>query len=552
MPHMYPEVLHRSDVDSDAEYDLYHLFRQQLADDFYVFHGVAWLGRRRSHTITDGEADFIIAHPRIGILILEVKGGIVGHDAATGWYSISRNTKTHNTIRDPFSQARDSKYHLRDKLRDLPNWPGRLPTLGHAVAFPDGTVDLPELGPDAPRKIILLHEDKENLDAWIRRCMGHWGADGFVPPGEDGVLVLRDILARTWFLRPPKLGEEIDIERTAIDHYTDEQFQLLRLLAGRPRAAIRGCAGSGKTMIAIRKAQQLAREGFRVLLTCYNRKLADELRELAGNRPYLKIQNFHALCREYAARTGYDQHPEWDDSRPDFFDNLMPGALVEAAAASDDYRFDAIIADEGQDFEPAWWAALELLLRNPREGVFYVFYDDNQLVYPRQMELPVRELPFPLTENCRNTRHIHTAVLNYYRSDTPFTVRGPEGRPVETITWDPTERRALQQALASTLARLIYSEAVASEDVVILSAGGLQKEPLRDMPVPAPFRLVADPSRVLDEIHTTTIRLFKGLESPVVILIVPVGDHTLNELMYVGQSRARNHLILLQPTSGAD
>jgi hypothetical protein len=300
-------------------------------------------------------------------------------------------------------------------------------------------------------------------------------------------------------------------------------------------------------MIAIHKARQLAREGFRVLLTCYNRNLAEELRHLVGEQAYLKVQGFHALCREYAALTGFDQRPEWDDARSDFFDTVMPEALLEAAAASEEYRFDAIVADEGQDFQSTWWDALEMLLHDPERGVFYVFFDDNQLVYPHDLTLPVSEMPFSLTENCRNTRHIQEAILAYYQSDTPFTVRGPEGRPVETVLWNPSELRTLQQGLAEILGRLVFAEGVDSQDIVILSAGGLKKPPLSDLPPPLPFRLVSQPSPVREEIYTTTIRLFKGLERPVVILIVPRSDAAMTELMYVGQSRAQHHLILLTP-----
>lgn len=545
MPHMYPEVLNRDDVQSAAEYDLYHLFSQQLADDFHVYHDVAWLGRRRGRNAADGQADFIIVHPRIGVLVLEVKGGLVGYDGREGWYSINRSTGEHHAISDPFDQARDSKHLLLDKIREL-NWPGRWPTIGHAVAFPDGTVDLPELGPDAPREIILLHNNRHDLDGWIRRCMGYWGQDGLNALGEDGVRILKEILARSWFLREPKLGEDINVESVAIAHYTDEQFQMLRLLNGRPRAAIRGCAGSGKTTIAMRKAEKLAREGFRVLLTCFNRNLANDLRRQTANRPRLKVQNFHALCQEYAAKTGFDRRPDWDDRRPDYFDTIMPEALLEAAVISDDFRFDAIIADEGQDFRSPWWDSLEMLLKDPKAGILYVFFDDNQLVYAHEITLPVEEMPFALTQNCRNTQYIHRAIMPYYRSDTIIRVRGPEGRPVESISFGRDNPRSLQQVLASTLARLIYTEKVASEDIVILSTGGLKGKPLAGMPVPAPFQLAEDASPVPNHIHTTTIRLFKGLESPVVILIQPEADASFNELMYVGQSRAKHHLILLK------
>jgi ATP-dependent exoDNAse (exonuclease V) beta subunit len=49
------------------------------------------------------------------------------------------------------------------------------------------------------------------------------------------------------------------------------------------------------------------------------------------------------------------------------------------------------------------------------------------------------------------------------------------------------------------------------------------------------------------EVFTTTIHQFKGLESPVVVLaeIMSSSAQDLEPLLYVGCSRARNHLAIL-------
>jgi hypothetical protein len=543
--HIYPEILIESDIKSQAEIKLYHAFKEQLSDDFYVFHSVAWLGLRSSiDKPYDGETDFILAHPRMGILLIEVKGGLVGFDPAEGWYSI-RKDHSHVSIKNPFQQVRSNKYALLNKLDSLPNWQGPIPTLGHAVAFPDGTLDLPELSPESPREIIMFYEDCADLDDWVRRCLKFWAGEKFIPPGDYGVKALSELLARSWLLHEPRLGEEIDLETTTIDRFTEEQFLMLETLAGRPRAAIRGCAGSGKTLLAMRKARQLAEQGFRVLLTCYNHNLAEELMGSVGKYPRLKVRTFHGLCKEYAVRTGYDRNGKWDEHREDFFDTVMPEALLEAATTGDaDYRFDAIIADEGQDFSPSWWAALELLLANPKSGVFYIFYDDNQLVYPRQIHLPVEELPFALTVNCRNTQYIFQTLAGFYQSDLKLHCKGPAGRKVG-INLYSGDSVSLRATLTGVLARLVFTEAVSPEEIVLLSPGGLEKPPLARLAAPGSFRLIAERTRNSSDIYSTTIRLFKGLESPVVILLIPSGIEGFDELLYVGISRARNHLEII-------
>jgi len=543
---MYPETLDGIEVKSPAERTVFAALRDELGDRFTVLYSVAWIGiRQKGKKPSDGEIDFVILHPAMGILLLEVKGGIVGRDENGSWYSIRRD-RSQADIKNPFEQVKDNKYAFIKKIDTLPNWQYTLPTIGHAVFFPDGVAEDTQMGADVPAEIVFQHSDLGRLDEKIRNCLKYWAGEKFNPPGEEGIQVLRDLFRKSWYLREPLIGEEIGPENAALQRYTEEQFALLDWLSGHSRAAIRGCAGSGKTLLAVRKAEQLAREGFRTLLTCYNHDLAEYLKTVVGKQPRIRVCTFHALCEEYAVRTGRKGKPDWDRDNPDFFAAIMPEALLEAAVSGDpEYRLDAVVADEGQDFLESWWAALEMLLADPDKGVFYVFYDDNQLVYPRRLKLPVREAPFPLTVNCRNTRKIFELASRYYRSDLPIRSRAPEGRdPV--ITGYGAGNETLGAMLTGVLARLVYEQNVPCSDLVVLSSGGLKALPLNQVKRTGAIRLVERSPRQPDEVLCTSIRLFKGLEKPVVVLVDP-GEYNefQTELMYVGTSRATIHLEVL-------
>jgi len=196
MARMYPQPIH-PDTRSHAERKLYAAFQSQLPDDFAVFHSVCWQVRDTTSSVRDGEADFVVAHPDSGILIVEVKGGRVRYDGQTGqWYS------NENAIKDPFQQGREGKYSLLDKLKELAYWRGRWVTVGYAAAFPDVAVK-GDLRLDAPRELILDGSDMADLAVWVDRALrylrGRRPDDR--PLGARGVEELIAFLSPSWDLQ---------------------------------------------------------------------------------------------------------------------------------------------------------------------------------------------------------------------------------------------------------------------------------------------------------------------------------------------------------------
>ena len=85
---------------------------QSLRDDFRIYHRKSWYsfdsldGSREG--VREGEADFLVLHPDLGMLVLEVKGGRIAFDGRTGaWTSTARDGTVHG-IKDPLLQAQRS------------------------------------------------------------------------------------------------------------------------------------------------------------------------------------------------------------------------------------------------------------------------------------------------------------------------------------------------------------------------------------------------------------------------------------------------------------
>lgn len=324
---------------------------------------------------------------------------------------------------------------------------------------------------------------------------------------------------------------------------TQEQFQLLDFLRHHRRVAISSCAGSGKTLLAVEKAKKLHQQGFSVLLTCFNYNLANFLRESVSDYPNIYVYHFHGLCAQLARETGLLSTETAQAHTQAYYDTELPSLLVEAADQLD-WHVDAVIIDEGQDFCEEWELSLQYLLHDPDQGIMYIFYDNNQKLYQiDQNYLPLQQAPFPLSKNCRNTRFIHDFTLQFYHSDNPITSDAPQGRKVVIERYANNEQ--IKKLLRRTLYHLVQEEQVPAEDIVILTPRKPHLSALTRVGMLGNLRLVSTPTWASGEIFYTTIHQYKGLESPVVILAELEYAPDIESLLYIGSSRARNHLIIL-------
>lgn len=537
---MFPDGLHH-DVESNAEKLLYRAFQEQLSDDFRVFHSVSWQLPNRRSGAKDGEADFIIACPNLGILVLEVKGGSIQYNGTVDkWYSHN------NLIKDPFKQARQSQKSLLDLLKEQSYWKKRWIPIGHAVAFPDVNIANCRLRPDATRDIILDCTQLSDLSGWVQTVINYYRGQNERKSEFDveSSEQLVNILTR-WFDLKQVLGIEIHKDQHELKRLSEQQFRLLDFLGRQRRAAISGCAGSGKTLLAVEKARRLSEQGFRVLLICYNKALAGFLRKSLRWKRNLKIYHFHALCKKLAVDAGLDPGANSNFDKDSLWDKIYPELLLESADKLN-WRVDAIIVDEGQDFQENWWLPLKGLLNDPENGIFYLFYDDHQNLYCSSWKSPFDLAPFTLTENWRNTKRIHSHVLQFYRGEKSITALRSEGRNVEILDYPSNNNAQLQKMIGSILNRLVWDEGVSTKDIAILTT--TKKQALQNKFL-GKFRVKADPDTSSQEIFCNTIHQFKGLESPVIILVETElrNCDRLRNWLYVGTSRARNHLIILRP-----
>lgn len=522
---------------STAERRLYEGFLEQLDQTYVVYHSVRWVLSGRDGP-QEGEADFVIAHPEDGILVLEAKGGGLTYEPATGKWRQTGRGGGHILDKDPFDQARSEMHSLVEILRGQTGWEEWMPSYGYGVAFPDTHYER-AVHPAALPEFAIDRGDLDTLEARVREIQRYWARAGR-KFGERGMDALAQALGFRVELRVP-LKLEFDEEERQIVELTEEQSWVRAWIMNRHRAAVLGEAGSGKTLLAVRLAQDLAAAGKRTLLTCFNEPLAAHLRAWVGDTQGLEVRHFHDLCRHAATEAGIAV-PDVDpaDERT-YYEETLPELLADAAAEVGP-GFDAMVVDEAQDFRDWWWPSLLALHRDPDEGALYLFADNNQNLYGGKLPLG-KEAELPLPGNLRNTREIHGFISVFYADGDGTHARGPKGRPVEVLDYSDTA--GLVRLLEVVLRNLVDEEKVPLEDIVVLTPARPSKSPLRQLGHAGPFEFSerVETGKVL----VSTVHRFKGLERPVVIL-AEIGDRHRDgyeQYLYVGGSRARSHLIVL-------
>lgn len=545
-----------SGITSSAEVKLYEAC-QRLKGDFHIFHSVAWISRSEGEA-RDGEADFLVCHPNRGFLVIEVKGGRIEADYANGrWTSIDGRNKRH-PIKDPFQQGVRAKFGILTKLKEQRDWDRlgvRRVGMGHAAFFPDVSDGRKLQGPNAPPELIGDANDLGNLESWLKGAFDYWAdreaGAATDPLGPGGIQLMARVFARVVEARP-LIATHLEQEERKRVELTDQQVKLLDYLARKRRVAIGGGAGTGKTVLATEKARRLANEGFKTLLTCYNKPLGRHLAQLCADQHNLDVMHFHKLCKdtidEAGRISGRDLILEAKSTYPgkDLWKHYFPIALAYALDVVNK-RYDAIVVDEGQDFEEEFWLPIECMLEDASSSPLYVFEDENQNLYKRVSTFPIPEAPFPLTTNCRNTKNIHEVAYRHYKGD-PIRAPSIEGRPVETIIADGIDAQA--RKIRDYVSRLLVDEKVSPRAITVLVANRLEKQTHQDALKRYTLSAGAKWGGLSDDgartVVVESVARFKGLETEILILwgVDHLAEEEYHLDLYVGSSRAKSILAL--------
>ncbi|RRK01047.1 DUF2075 domain-containing protein [Opitutaceae bacterium TAV4] len=549
-------------VTSGGERKVYEALRTGLSHEFTVLHSVSWIARAPGDYAQDGEADFLLVHPRLGLLVIEVKGGGIAHDATTGaWTSQNREGHT-NKIKNPFEQAKNAKHQILALLQKHPDWQKLVPRpicIGHAVWLPDLVSAAALTGPDRPHELILTHADLARAADVIQRAWDFAGSQSSAryELGTHGTALVEKTFARSFIVLPTAAARISDEEQKRIE-LTQLQFSRLKLLGPRRRVGITGGAGTGKTLLALEKAHELARNGFKTLLLVYNNALGEHLASSVDPALPITTGSFHSFCSRLFEQYPGDylerakrEHPAKSNS--DYWNIQFPAALCYLLEEHE-VKFDAIIVDEAQDFADEFWFPLQCMMTDAEKTPLYLFYDRNQQLYRKTENFPIgTDNEFSLIENCRNTAQIHSVVRPLFTGG-ELNAPSIEGVPV---MWHESEGSSEQiRQIKALVTCLVTQDGIKPQDIVVLFVrhvfypvffGKIESEKMTDG-----LHFTKNTQAADKEIRVLTAGRFKGLEAPIVIVWglreISVEDSRME--LYVALSRPKNELHMVG--SGGD
>jgi hypothetical protein len=553
---------------SSAEEQFYEQARATLGNAWRVYYSVTLSAIEGNDGQKDNEMDFVCYHPQWGIVVVEVKGGRIRHDAQTGaYFSINRHGESFE-IKDPFQQALVWKSRF---IRFLKNHDTKVPVT-HAVCFPGANEDEFPVSAGTNREMIIGRNRMKDLDASLRSIVEKAQPEQY-RKFPDCAAKLDDLLLGSTFTTKLYLRDYIDSHEHRLKDVESIHETLITPIASSRRLGIEGEAGTGKTMLAVMLAKTFRAQSKSVLMLGSNALLNLLLKRDLGAD--IDAMTYPEMAQSFGVNLLIPPQ-EHTGAKEDWIQYEAPERLKKAIATSSK-RWDVIICDEAQDVQPFWWEAIESLMKpdspDMKEGEgsrFYLFFDSSQGVFGSgggdqkfvaAEVLPVRPPYFPLVHNYRTTREIATFSRAFRTSTTILQSHcGRLGYVPELIVYKDAEDA--KRLLGKLLKKLHREEGMALNELTILSARNpaaresvlYQTDAIDGISI---HKLSHSNKQTWKEakapenaVAVSTIAGFKGMETSVGIMMnvseynLPLDNAIMASLVYVACTRAKHMLYI--------
>lgn len=479
------------------------LLKDELPDDYTVFHGVHWTREYQAWTHF-GEIDFIVINQAGRVLLIEQKNGPLVE--ANGTLVKAYDDRDKN-IAEQVGRSLDK---VREKFRRQSRREHAL-DMDYLVYLPDYRVrNINAVGLDTER--IVDASTHADLAARIGQLLG--------PGRRDAACFDRvfDFFCQTCEL-VPDLHAHVGAHEKAWVRHAGALVSVLENLEMTPfRLRVHGTAGSGKSLLAGRFLARQAAAGRRALAVCFNRPLAERRRATA--RGHGHVDTFHGFCRAFLASRGQPLDFSQADGNPHFWREVQE--RVTGEIIPEGWRFDALVVDEGQDFEQEWFETLKLFLADGAEILWLEDPDQNLLGRP-----PVVTESFVGYRALINYR-TPDSIARHIRQSLPFRFEPGNDLPGLGVGEHRCDGHDEQARIVTQILQRLTRGGFRYEDIVVLSCHGISNSAFSEAAQIGGAKLRrftgeydAQGNQVLSDGRLTfdSVYRFKGQEAPAVILV---------------------------------
>lgn len=518
---MYPQFGPKSNDSLRAEPLVYKLLQENLDDNFHVVHSLPWLSSivdeyKEGHKSPIGEIDFLIFHAQYGVLAMEVKGGNIKHNTSGFYYSNSKHPV------NPERQLRRGTFAIQHWLEKN----GFRLKIGHSYFFPDSEANTNELPPgvvdlsyETPLKLIMDINDIANIEKRIIGIMEYYRRIFESKPISNtdisniiAMIIPDKDYAPCWYARI-KNDERVWLK------LTEEQQECVQLATTKNKFLVNGWPGSGKTIAAIQTARNLSQLNLNVLFITFNKLICSKIEDELVGYENVKTYTFHALCSRAAKYIGIN------NSSYEWLNNGAYEALDIAANQGFFHDFDVLVVDEGQAIKSAGWETLSTAFLNKKLVVMFDAAQSFPYEDPssqEQLESYLACKPYLLTQSLRIPKEVCERLKLFKTPE--YSITNPRTKEkdslLELISADPEKN--LRQLIIK-----LTSDNIPSAWITVLKPA--------TMSVPA--------SLVPQEIRVESIGRYRGMESPIIIILA-ASDMSDTEL-FCAYSRATSRCIIV-------
>lgn len=365
MAYVVPSDTSRASTSGGHQRELETLerLRKELPSDHTIFHGLHWTREQPGNTKVF-EIDFVVVNRSGSIVLIEQKSGSM-EQTPDGLF---KNYGTDSPRKNAVEQILRSMNGIRGKLFE--RYGVRVPVkMDYLIYLPDFNLKSAS-SPGLDRSRIVDAGSAAKLAERVEELLGGDGA------GAPDVFNKIDRFLRHTLDIVPSIHAHTAAQGRTFDRLADGLISMIDAIQMSPqRLRIRASAGAGKSLAAAKAFQATIDADKRPLLLCYNRRLADTF--MASLPSGGLIQTYNGLCAKFLESQGEvirypdasagDQSAFWRQIEEQTFDATVP----------DDWRFDRLIVDEGQDFKPEWALVAQRFVQDSADIFWFEDFDQN-------------------------------------------------------------------------------------------------------------------------------------------------------------------------------